>query len=100
MKFKKTSRGFARAEFEDANSVKCSLQESSVMADEGHIWLGADDIGLKRFEPNVGWTDVELAQEPDGVTHVANTRMHLTQSMVRKLLPALQHFAETGQLPD
>lgn len=28
------------------------------------------------------------------------SRMHLTQDQVKKLLPHLQHFAETGTLPE
>ena len=28
-----------------------------------------------------------------------NNRMHLTQTMVKQLLHALQHFAEHGELP-
>lgn len=100
MDFDKTQRGFARGEFTDAYGVKCSLQESSIAADEGHIWLGANDIGLKKFVPGDGWSDVVLQNDPPyGVCHSANTRMHLSQSMVRELLPALQYFAETGELP-
>jgi len=34
---------------------------------------------------------------PDGVS--LTTRMHLTQDMVKDLLPVLTHFAETGNLP-
>ena len=93
-------RGFMRGEFADLNGVVCSLQESSIMHEEGVIWLGCNDIGLKRFEPYIGWSDVPLAKGgPGEITYIANTRMHLTQSMVRALLPALQHFAEHGSLP-
>lgn len=93
-------RGFLLGEFFDAYGVKCSIQESSIMADEGHIWLGCSNIDLKRFEPGKGWSDVPLEQDsPHGIYHSANTRMHLSQSMVRELLPLLQHFAEHGTLP-
>lgn len=96
----KTIRGFRVDTFVDANGVRCSLQESSAAADEGLVWLGCDEIGLKRFEPYKGWTDVALEQNaPHGVCHVANTCMHLSQSQVAALLPALTHFAETGSLP-
>lgn len=97
--FEKTNRGFSIGKFVDANGVGCSLQESSIMADEGHIWFGADDIGLRKFVPGDGWSDVELENTKDGINHIANTRMHLSQSMVKELLPALQYFAETGELP-
>ena len=97
----KTNRGFRIDKFTDANGVSCSLQISSAVRDESLVWIGCDDIGLKKFVPHAGWADVPLEQDhPYGITHVANTRMHLTQSQVRALLPALQHFAETGNLPD
>jgi hypothetical protein len=75
------------------------LQESS-LATEACVWLGCKEIGLKRFTPGLGWEDVPLEQNPNGVYHNANTRMHLTQAMVRQLLPALQYFADHGELPD
>ena len=100
MDFTAANRGFLVAEFTDQNGVKCSLQESS-LATEACVWLGCNEIGLKKFIPYKGWENVELEQnDPHGVTHIANTRMHLTQEMVRNLLPALQHFAETGELPN
>lgn len=96
---RKTGRGFRVSSFEDANGVKCSLQRSSIAEDEGYIWLGCDELGLKRFEPYVGWSDVVLENDPHGICHIANTRMHLSQSHVAALLPALTHFVETGELP-
>ena len=95
LKFEKTNRGFARGVFEDANGVECSLQESSAMNEEGLIWLGANSIGLKELIPGRGWTDIPTTRE-----HNANTRMHLNQTQVKNLLPALIFFAENGYLPD
>lgn len=93
-------RGFFVGEWVDGYGAKCSVQESSLAAKEGYIWLGCDEINLRRFEPGKGWSPVPLEQnDPHGVTHIANTRMHLSQSMVRDLLPLLQHFAEHGALP-
>lgn len=92
-------RGFYIANWTDSYGAKCSIQESSLASEEGHIWLGCDDIGLKRFEPGKGWSDVPLQQDFNGINHSANTRMHLSQSMVQDLLPLLQHFAEHGTLP-
>lgn len=94
-----TQRGFAIGHFTDHYGIPCSIQKSSI-ADVSCIWFGADEIGLKRFEPGGGWTDIELVNVPLGVTHQANTRMHLTQEQVKELLPVLTHFAETGELPD
>ena len=70
-----THRGFSYYKFQDYYRQPCSIQKSSLM-DPECIWLG---------------------REIDGV--VAD-RMHLTQDMVRDLLPLLQHFAETGELPN
>jgi hypothetical protein len=99
MKLEPTSRGFLRGEFKDRNGVACSLQESS-SAEEACIWFGCNDIGLQRFEPGKGWSDVALEQNaPDGIVHIANTRMHLSQEQVAEMLPALAHFAAFGSLP-
>lgn len=72
-----TSRGFLNTEFLDRYSQKCSLQKSS-LAGVDCIWLGVN-INIE------GQTVME--------------RMHLTQEHVRALLPALQYFVDTGQLP-
>jgi hypothetical protein len=94
-----TERGFRIAEFTDLYGKECSLQESS-LADNAAVWFGCNKIGLKRFEQGRGWIDVELEQNaPYGNYHSANTRMHLSQDMVKALLPSLQYFAENGELP-
>ena len=104
MKFEPANdRGFYIGKFKDANGVPCSLQESSAVGDEdagSFIWLGASEIGLTYFIPFKGWQNPNLQEvwpEADGIQ--ANTRMHLSQADVQALLPALQHFAKTGQLP-
>lgn len=71
IEFGTTSRGFKIAHFSDQYGQDCSLQKSSLM-DPDCIWLGA---------------------------HGNPNRMHLSQEHVRALLPALQHFADTGELP-
>lgn len=95
-----SDRGFYIGEWTDRYGVRCSIQESSLADEEAHIWLGCNDIGLKKFVPGEGWSDVVLQHEPPhGICHSANTRMHLSQTMVRDLLPLLQYFAEHGELP-
>ncbi len=95
-----TNRGFLVGEFTDANGETCTIQESSAARDEGLVWLGCKEIGLKKFIPYQGWSDVVLENgAPDGVTHTANNRMHLTQSQVAALLPTLEYFVEHGHLP-
>jgi len=109
MNIEYTQRGFALAKFEDRNGLKCSLQKSS-LATEDAIWFGVDDaepvimardairMGLKPVEggeKDNGWVPFEIPKEV-----LLHTRMHLTQDQVKALLPALQHFAETGELPE
>ena len=87
LKFGETQRCFGVAEFTDRYAQKCSLQKSS-LATEDAIWLGVDNTGPQIKGPSEKFNE-EL-----------HARMHLTQEQVRdQLLPALQHFAETGDLP-
>jgi hypothetical protein len=94
-----TARGFGLLTFTDRSGTECTLQESS-LATEAAIWFGAAKLEVKRFPGNyTGWHDVDFAALLPGQDIVGNERMHLTQDHVRRLLPALQHFAETGELP-
>lgn len=86
----KTERGFGKYLFTDRYKMACSLQESS-LATEHAIWLGAEAIEVH--------DDMTLVHAADGKKYVL-ARMHLTQRMVKELLPVLQHFAETGRLPE
>jgi hypothetical protein len=98
MKTKKTQRGFAIANFKDDKGVECSIQKSS-SAMKDCIWLGANKIELKEFEAGKGWVDRTEFDEHSIEHHfIANTRMHLTRTQVKKLLPILQKFVETGEL--
>ena len=99
-----TNRGFKIGGFTDRYGETCSLQESSI-ATEGCIWLGIDNPTLTLFETEqLGKyrqvTDKEAGAALGGFKLSASCRMHLTQDMVKALLPALQHFAETSYLPD
>lgn len=89
-----TQRGFAMAEFTDHYGHECSLQESSLATDYC-IWLGVDKPELMRCVQGKGWEKIPL---PEGAS-IIPSRMHLTREMVANLLPALQHFVETGELP-
>lgn len=75
-KLEPTKRGFMRGAFTDLYNSKCSIQESS-LAGMSAIWLGVD-------------TDFEGRN---------CTRMHLSRDMAAALIPLLQHFVETGELP-
>lgn len=93
----KTPRGFGIINFIDRYNEKCSLQKSSI-ATEDCIWLGLDDarpliMTSKIMDGGTGGAKYPLPED----VHIT-TRMHLTQDMVKMLLPHLQKFAETGEL--
>ena len=99
-----TYRGFAHSSFEDRYGARCSIQKSS-LAFEDCIWFGVDDANpiimcnnaVRNGVPaqdNCGWQPYEI---PEDVS--LNTRMHLTQEQVKQIIPVLQHFVDTGELP-
>lgn len=92
---KKTERGFPRLDFTDRYGVDCSLQESS-LATEGAIWFGPSDANTRYCVKGKGWFPYAY---PEGLDVQHDTRMHLTQGQVKRLLPMLNHFAQTGYLP-
>jgi len=103
IKIKANHRGFMVGEFKDRYDTVCSIQKSS-LATEDCIWLGVDDTNpqimasqAKSFgvETNetTGWVPYPIPNEVS-----LTTRMHLTRKQVKKLLPLLQHFVETGEL--
>lgn len=107
LELKTTGRGFEIANFTDRYGSECSLQKSS-LATEDAIWFGVNDakpqimssdairLGLRERtndERDNGWVDFEIPKEV-----LLSTRMHLTQSQVKKLLPYLTKFAKTGSL--
>lgn len=105
MFYQPTDRGFPAYHFRDRYDEQCSLQLSS-LATEPAIWLGVNDAkpqimardaaahGVRTSE-TTGWVPFPV---PKAV--LLNTRMHLTREQVAELLPMLQHFAETGELPE
>ena len=116
IKIKRNGRNFETGKFIDTYTGKfidrcgyeCSIQKSS-NATEDCIWLGIDDVnpqimsidairmGLRQrtFDENDnGWVKFEIPKEV-----LLSTRMHLTREHVKELLPILQKFVETGELP-
>lgn len=86
----RNARGFAGFKFLDRYNQECSLQDSS-LATEPAIWFGVDNTG-----PDINGPSGRRNEE-------VQIRMHLTQAMVKTLLPHLQRFAETGdylELPE
>ena len=85
----KTNRGFSIFNFKDSYGHMCSIQKSS-SASEPKIWLGRDEMDVFT---NVDNRIVKFTL-PESV--VVTARMHLYQEQVKKLLPILQKFADTG----
>ena len=93
-----TERGFDILEFKDLYNTKCSIQKSS-LATEDAIWIGVDDVSPKIMASTVvtggvGWLNYEIPNEV-----LLTSRMHLTQKQVKHLIPILQVFVDTGELP-
>jgi hypothetical protein len=96
-----TQRGFRIHEFTDRYGEECSLQKSSI-ATEDCIWLGQDDVKIMQigWHPEYAQRARELPKEEQEKLNLYTTgRMHLTQEMAAGLIPILQHFVETGELP-
>lgn len=103
MKKRHTNRGFPYYEFKDKGRQPCTIQLSS-LADDRCIWFGLDNanpqvmasqahlFGVKTTE-TTGWVEYPLPAEVR-----IHTRMHLSVRDVKKLLPILQKFVETGDL--
>lgn len=103
--YTKTVRGFGNITFEDRYDKECSIQKSS-LATEDAIWFGVVDANPKilatdarRFgiptKEMTGWVPYPIPIEVFLSTH-----MHLTREQVATILPILQHFVDTGELPD
>lgn len=100
MKFEQTGRGFQLVEFTDRCGETCTIQESSAIDEEGLIWLGCKDLDVKVMKEGLtGWHNLDIKQIKGVEEFVANNRMHLSQSMVKEILPILTYFAEHGELP-
>lgn len=94
MKHKTTKRDFNHTEFQDGHGVKCSAQEAS-FGEKPAIWLGCNKADPEHLVPGKGWRPVEMPEE-----YLANTRMYLTQELAANLIPILEYFRDTGELPE
>ena len=95
MESKKTQRGFSYSEFKDSYGLECSIQKSSSAMDD-YIWFGIDKPLLTIFEDeNMG----KYIKTTMPKTFMVDSRMHLNREQVKELLPILQHFVNTGELP-
>lgn len=98
-----TGRGFTVVKFRDLYSEPCSLQKSS-LATKDAIWLGCASADPKIMASQARAHGVETTETTGWVPYPIpdevqlNTRMHLSQDIVRQLLPYLLRFAATGEL--
>ena len=96
-----TCRGFDILTFTDRYGEKCRLQKSS-LATQPCIWFGVTTTSITvRRADEIGWrtlTTEQLKQALDADSVNLPISMHLTQEHVKKLLPVLTRFAETGEL--
>lgn len=95
---KKTKRGFKYIEFKDRLGNECIVQKSS-LATEDAIWLGAKELIVQEFmafrQPAWKVLDFEHTMQHH---FVGNERMELNRKQVKKLIPILQKFVDTGDL--
>jgi len=99
-----TARGFGNGKFKDQYGATCSIQASSI-ATKACIWLGINDAepqimasdaikrGMDTEGQTTGWVKYPIPKEV-----LLSTRMHLSREDVKRLLPLLTKFAETGEL--
>ena len=96
-------RGFANGEFTDYYGESCTIQKSS-LATEDCIWLGLEEAEPLIMASNAlrngvisdkttGWVEYPIPKDV-----FINTRMHLSREDVKKLLPLLQKFVDTGEI--
>lgn len=99
IEFDRNGRNFDVAQFTDRYGSQCSIQASS-LATEAAIWFGVDKLRIQHFKAGEGWNKVPFPPKPNTMEEhwVDNARMHLTQDMVRALLPSLIRFGLTGNL--
>jgi hypothetical protein len=98
---KHTNRGFRIYEGTDRYGDSYSLQQSS-LATEDCVWLGQHPVAIMQegWHPKFPARARELPEEDrERLRLYATGRMHLTREMVAELIPLLQHFVETGELP-
>lgn len=98
--YRKTLGGFAQVVFTDHNGTECIIQRSS-LAGLDALWLGAKELKVKRLPGDqTGWREVNFGELFPGQPVIGNERMHLTREQVSLILPVLQHFVDTGELPE
>ena len=100
MKIGKTNRGFELIDFKDHYANGCSLQQSSLallrQPGASAIWLGVNNANPQIMASQTpqggnGWVPFHV---PENV--LLTTRMHLNRWMVKRLIPHLQEWLDTG----
>jgi hypothetical protein len=92
-----TGRGFAAVHFDDTIGVPCTMQKSSAICKEALVWLGPVKDRITATDTGEEIDRAEVAAAFDMDHFCVNTRMHLTQSQVHRLMPVLAKFAAGGE---
>jgi hypothetical protein len=74
----------------DSYGLDCSIEKSNFT---DCIWLGVTNPVIKKSDPKLGLFEVKLPDDCEILTR-------LSRNQVNDLLPYLQHFVDTGDLPD
>ena len=78
---RKTERGFEIVDFDDCNSVSCSLQQSSAIGDY--------EDSMQRPGTSCVWLGINSLD-------AVSMRMHLDREQVSELIKRLQNWLDTG----
>lgn len=93
-KTNKTIKKLAINNFKDDHDQDCILKKSSSSL-EDKIWFGVTNPKLMVYENNSKGKCI-VTDMPS--TFSVNSKMHLTRSQVKELLPYLENFVNTGNL--
>lgn len=102
-----TSRGFGLYKFLDSEGEECSLQKSSMIAEDDYIWFGHSKVKIEGFKPAesenspstwVTITEKEIMEKFDVREISPNTKILLSRKQVKELLPILKNFVDTGEI--
>ncbi len=101
LEIKRTETNFPYVEFKDWYDKDCKILASS-LAEDRCIWVGLTDSHPELIVSNLESTDDGIVERykvvpielPDNIN--LSTKMLLNQEQVKKILPFLKKFAETG----
>jgi len=103
VKADKTQRGFPYLTFKDTYGLEAKIQESS-SATGSKIWFGPDEPEAKVLVRGQGWKEIDaekIVKEKYPESDVLfSSRLHLSIPQAKGLIKILEHFVESGGIPD